>query len=824
MNPKKATSHKELKASDLKWTCSYKYLKFETTDEIEPITEIIGQTNALNALKLGVDLRAPGYNIFITGLSGTGKLTTVKQTLEKMRPKNVKLKDYAYVNNFSNPENPMLLQFPAGKAKVFKKDLRKTINNLKKKIPATLSDERFLAKRKEITDAYNKRQFILVQNFEKKLRKEGFTLGQVQDEQIARPEIMVLLGKKPVLIADVEKLALDGKIDEKDYEKISNKYSGFQQDLNDIIKQSLKISEETQEEIEKLEKSEVDKIIAISIAELKSKYKEKKIIQYLSAVEETIKDNLRYFKGIRIKEDDEEDVTPAGSFFKQFEVNIILDNKGNKKAPVITETSPTYTNLFGTFEKVSDGSGYWISDFTGIKAGSLLKADGGFIIVNATDAFSEYNVWNNLKRLLLYGKLEIQDISQSFNFSPSVLKPEPIPIDVKVIFIGNNFIYYMLSNYENDFNKIFKVKVEFDYEMDRTSTTLLQYAKVIKKLIDAENLLPFDKTAVGRIIEYAARYAENKNKLTTRFSYVADLVREAYYWAKKSKVKIVSAEHVTKAYEERRLRHTLSERKTFEMIKRNDILIDVKGKRAGQVNGLAVIDLNQITFGKPVRITAAVSIGNGSIINVERDAGLSGSSHNKAVLIIAGYFREKFGQTKPLSFNANIVFEQNYGTIDGDSASIAEIAAIISALADVPINQQIAITGSLNQKGDVQPIGGVNEKIEGFFDVCKMQGLTGEQGVVIPVQNVNDLMLKDEIVKAVKKKKFHIYPVERVEEALEILTGISVCEVGKTGKYKSNTLFGLVEKRLNEFREAGRPNQNSSSKKKESKTKKQSKK
>jgi ATP-dependent Lon protease len=828
MQPKKAAQHKELKPADLKWTCSYKFFKFETTDEIEEATEIVGQTQALNALKLGVELHAQGYNIFITGLSGTGKLTTVQHTLEKMRPKKVELKDYAYVNNFANPDNPIALEFPAGKAKAFKKDLKKTLAYLKKKIPATLGGERFLAKKKAIINELNRKHFEMTQNFEKKLRKEGFTLGHIDEEEVTRPEVMVLTKKGPVYISQIEKLALEGKYDEEKFVKLTQKYSSFQQELKDLIKLSIKITEASYEEIEKLEKNEVEKLIAATFEELKSKYDDKKIARYLTSVEETIKENLKFFKStVELKGEDENDseILPHHEFFRRFEVNIILDNSGNKKAPVVIETSPTYANLFGTIEKTNDTSGAWVSDFTRIKSGSLLKANGGFIIINAKDAFSEYAVWNNLKRLLLYNKLEIQDVYQSFNFVPSVLKPEPIKVDIKVIFIGNNYIYYLLSNYEDDFNKIFKVKVEFDYEMDRTETALLQYAKIIKKIIKTENLLPFDKTAVGKIIEYGARYAESKDKLTTRFAYVADLVREAYYWAKKGKMKIVTADYVTKAYRERYARHALTERKQKEMIERNDILIDVAGERTGQINGLAVYELNQISFGKPVRITAAVSIGNGSIINVERDAGLSGKTHNKAVLIIAGYFREKFGKTRPLSFNANIVFEQNYGTIDGDSASIAEIAAIISALAEVPINQQIAVTGSINQKGDVQPIGGVNEKIEGFFDVCKAKGLTGSQGVIIPEQNVSDLMLKDEVVNAVRKKKFHVYPVKRVEEALEILTGIVADEVSKTGKYKPTTLYGMVEKKLEEFRNAGKPKQTKThAAKKETKTKKGNKK
>ncbi len=802
----KPESPKELSWKDLKWQCNYKKFDFESTDTLSPASEIVGQTQALNALKLGVELRSQGYNIFITGLSGTGKLTTIKRTLEKIKPKCSKLKDFVYVNNFDDPDQPIVLEFKSGEAKKFKKDIHKTLNYLKRTIPKSLESEPFVSKKKQLVDKLNSEQFKITQAFEKRLREDNFTLGQIKIGESVRPEIMINTKEGPIYINQVEELVINGKMSEEEFRNISHKYNEYKQELADLIKEGFKLSVEFQEKLKELEKSAVQAIIDAAFDALMKNYSSRKVKAHLLKMKETIALNLRFFKENIPSENipDEEDIT-LDDYLKIFDVNIILDNSLKKDCPVIVETTPTYNNLFGTIEKYSDGSGGWFSDFSRIKGGSLLKADGGYLILNAQDTFTEFAVWKTLKRVLIYGKLEIQDIYQAVNFSPSVLKPEPIDVDVKVIFIGNNYIFSLLSNYENDFNKIFKVKAEFDYEMDRTEEALIQYAGVIKKIITSENLLPFDKKGVGEVIQYGARYAGEKTKLTTRFSFIADLLREASYWTKKEKGKIVQAENVKKAYDEMRKRHSLYESKTHEMITKGVILIDTEGERVGQINGLAVYELNQFSFGKPTRITASVSLGSGNFINVEREAGLSGSSHNKAVLIISGYFREIFGRKHPLSFNASIVFEQAYGKIDGDSASVTEIAAIISAITELPIKQNFAITGSINQKGDIQPIGGVNEKVEGFFDVCKAKGLSGEQGVIIPVQNVNDLMLKDEVVSAVKKNKFHLYYVNRVEEALEILFGVAAGKRTSTGKFQSNTIYGIVEKRLEEMQKASRP-------------------
>lgn len=802
-NPK-ASRPKELKPDELRWYCNPDVFDFESTTKVKPIEGIVGQERAVKALKLGVDMHSPGYNVFVTGLSGTGKMYTIKSMLESISPECSSLKDYAYVNNFDDVDRPKLLTFQAGKASKFRKDLMDSIKYLQQHIPQVLESESFINLKKRVISGYTEQQQKMMNEFEKKLNKEDLTLGQIKVGEVPRPEILAVINKEPVMVQQLEQYVKENKITKEKADKFVKKYTEFQQELQSLVKNSIQLSQELREAISKLETNEVDHLIKAVIGHLKSVYKDKSVTEYLDKVRDSIFENLDVFKGAKPAQEQSEQGYIV-DYLKDYEVNIILDNSNSKQCPVFIETSPTYSNLFGTIEKYSDGQGGWYADFTRIKGGSLLRADGGYIVINAMDAFSEPGVWKSLKRVLLYGKLEIQDIANLYQFSPSIIKPEPIKIEAKVILVGNNHIYSVLSNYEDDFNKIFKVKAEFDYEMKLSDTALTEYARIIKKLIQNENLLEFDKTAIAKITEYGARYAGEKNKLTTRFAYITDLAREACFWAKDTGDKMVTSYHVDQAYESAKERHSLYESKVTEMITDGSILIDTKGERVGQINGLAVYGNGHYSFGKPTRITASVSLGNGNIINVEREAGLSGSSHNKGVLVISGYFKETFGNKVPLSFNANLVFEQGYGMIDGDSASITEICVMLSCLSEVPLKQYIAITGSVNQKGDIQPIGGVNEKVEGFFDICKEIGLSKKQGVIIPVQNVKDLMLKDEVVEAVKKKEFHIYPVEKVEQAVEILTGVKAGIKTTRGNYEVNSIFGKVEKKLQTMYKLARP-------------------
>jgi ATP-dependent Lon protease len=793
----KPSKHRELKPEELRWTCNPEIFEFESTEDIDPIEGIMGQERALKAIRLGVDLRSPGYNIYIAGLSGSGKATTVKQMLEKISSDCPPLYDYAYVNNFRDPDQPILLKFPKGKAKEFRQDLLSAIDVLKQRIPLTLESDLYLARRKNIIDEYNQQEQELMKSFDAELREKGFSLGQIKTGDQIRPDIIPLIDNEPVPIFQLEEKVKEKKITIEQAQKIINDYNNHQQKLQLLFKKGLKITQEFQEKLSLLEKESAEVVVKGIFEGLKEKYNSNSVLHHLNNVEENILDNIHIFKGVKT----EGEITQEGlviDYFRDYDINIILDNSDTVGCPVIIETNPTYTNLLGTIERVNDGKGNWYSDFTNIKAGSLLKANGGYLVLNVMHLFEEPGVWKSMKRVLTYNKLEIQESPFQFSLSATSLKPQPIDIDTKVILIGSQLIYSYLSEREYDFKKMFKIKADFDYEIDVSDHVLTEYAKVIKKLIKKEKLLEFDKSAMAELLEISAIMAGQKNKLTLRFSRIADIAREASFWAQDDGFKVVSAAHVEKAYEFARERHGMLEEKVTEMFNDNSILIDTKGERVGQINGLAVYNADFYSFGRPTRITATVSLGSGSIINVEREAGMSGRHYNKGVLIISGYFRETFGQDLPLSFNANLVFEQSYGMVDGDSASCTEIFALLSTLSGLPIKQSIAVTGSLNQKGDVQPIGGVNEKIEGFYDICKLQGLTGNQGVIIPIQNVKDLMLRKDIIEEVRKNKFHIYPIARVEEGIEILTGVKAGSKTEKG-YQPGTVFDLVEKKIRDL-------------------------
>jgi ATP-dependent Lon protease len=793
-----APIHPKLTPEQLKLSCNPNEFKFDSTTSLAPIHGIVGQEHAVKALKVGVDIKGPGYNIFITGLSGTGKLSSVRKILTEFIKTRQKLYDYAYVYNFRDEDHPTLLVFPTGQGKKFKFDLESTIKFLQENIPQILDTEPFLTKRKNLVKKFGDTQKKLMGDFQKKLEKDSLTLGEIKVGDVARPELLAVIDEHVYYIQQLDELVQQKKITKRKANTLVKKYSEHQDELQSVFKESLKLAQNFNGLLTKLETKAVTDLVNVTFEQLKNKYKQKKVKKYLERAAESIFKNLEIFKhnpAVQTPQDGR-----ALEILKNYKVNLILDNSRTKKTPVIIETTPTYTNLFGLIEKYNDGSGMWYSDYTQIKSGSLLRANGGYIILKAYDIISEPGVWQTLKRVLLYGRLEIQDNAGMFQISPSVIKPEPIEINCKVILIGNSYTYSLLSSYEDDFSKIFKIKSEFDYEMPRTEQTLLEYARVIKNLVVKEQLMELDNSALAKVIEYGARFAGEKNKLTTRFSYISDLVREANFWAKDVGDQIVTSVHVRKAYHSAIERHSLYEKKLKEMIKEDSILIETDGVKVGQINGLAVYGGEFYSFGKPSKITASVSLGSGNIINVEREAGLSGSSHNKGILIITGYFREKFGKNIPLSFTANLVFEQSYGMIDGDSASVTEVCALISSISGIPIKQYFAITGSINQKGEIQPIGGVNEKIEGFFDVCKEKELTGKQGVIIPIQNVKDLMLKDEVIEAVENKMFSIYSISTVEEAIELLTGIKAGRLLKTNKYQANTVFGEVEKQLCEFR------------------------
>jgi lon-related putative ATP-dependent protease len=798
------SKHLSLPPEKLRWHCDPARVPFETTAEVEPTVNDMGQERALRALRMGVELRASGYNLFVCGLSGTSRGGMIVRMVEEMHLETETAPDRCYVNNFKNADRPRLLTLPRGQANAFKKEVESGIDFLRRRIPQVFEGEPFQRQKTRIVERFTVREKELMDDFTRRIAREQFALGRMQVGAVALPEIFPVLEGQMVPIEEIPKMVQDGKLESVAAEDLERKYDQFRQEFTVVYRKTLSLSRELASEMSYLEQEAASVLVDGVIEELKEKYPNTQITEYLEEVRHHILDNLDPFKE-REGEDEQPPSEGGGGQrpertdrdpFRVYGVNVILAHGEQEKVPVIFETIPTYANLFGTIHRSYDTRGGWSSDFMDLRGGSLLRADGGFLVMYALDTLTETGVWRTLKRTLNHGKLEIQPVDVFFPFSTAALKPEPIEIRVKIILIGDRDMYELLYDFEDDFKKIFKVRVEFDEEMKWSEEVIRQYAGRLRKLSDDENLCPFDRTAVAVILEHGVRQAGRRGKITARFFDLADLARESSYVAKHEKASVVTAEHVRKAQEAQIDRHNLTETKIREMVEQNLLFIDTTGARVGQVNGLSVLEIGGYAFGKPVRITAAVALGKLGIINVEREANLSGRFHDKGVQIISGYLRRTFAQDKPLSLSASVCFEQSYSGVDGDSASSTEIYAILSALSEIPIKQELSVTGSVNQQGDVQPIGGVNQKIEGFYDVCKLKGLTGTQGVLIPAENVEDLMLRDEVIDAVAKGKFHIYPVATIEQGIEILTGVHAGKRNKSGKFESGSVFATVDARL----------------------------
>ena len=802
-NPK----HAGLPPEKLRWHCDPVSLPFETTAEIDPASGDLGQGRALRALRMGVEMAAPGYNLFVCGLSGTSRGGMIVRMIEEMRLETEPAPDRCYVNNFKNADRPRLLTLPRGQANAFKKEVDSGIDFLRRRIPQVFEGEPFQRQKTRIVERYTAREKELMDDFTRRIAREQFALGRMQVGAVALPEIFPVLEGQMVPIEEIPKMVTEGKLESVAAEELERKYDQFRQEFTVVYRKTLSLSRELASEMSYLEQEAASVLVDGVIEELKEKYPSLQIAEYLEEVRHHILDNLDPFK-----EREGEDETPPSEGmagpraertdrdpFRVYGVNVILAHGEQEKVPVVFETIPTYANLFGTIHRSYDARGGWSSDFMDLRGGSLLRADGGYLVMYATDALTETGVWRTLKRTLNHGKLEIQPVDVFFPFSTAALKPEPIDIHVKIILIGDREMYELLYDYEDDFKKIFKVRVEFDDEMKWSEEVMRQYSGRLRKLSDDEKLLPFDRTAVASILEYGVRHAGRRGKITARFFDLADLARESCYVARHEQKSVITGEHVRQALEAKIERHNLTETKIREMVEQNLLFIDTTGARTGQVNGLSVLEIGGYAFGKPVRITASAALGKNGIINIERESNLSGRFHDKGVHIISGYFRGMFAQDKPLSLAASICFEQSYSGVDGDSASSTEIYALLSALSGLPIRQDLAVTGSVNQQGDVQPIGGVNQKIEGFYDVCRLKGLSGQQGVLIPSENVEDLMLRDEVIEAVAKGLFHIFPVSTIEQGIEILTGVRAGKKNASGKFEPGSVFAKVDERVHEM-------------------------
>jgi len=791
----------EVPVERLRWRCDPETLKFQSTDDLPVMEEIIGQERALEAIRLGLDIDGFGYNIFVTGLVGTGRKTAIKGLLEEIDTAGKIPNDICYVNNFKNPDMPKMISLPAGKGNEFREDMDNLIETLKKKIPLIFEDERYLNRKKEILEGFRDQQAAYFKEFEKKVTQEKFSLVQVQMGPYSRPGIFPVIDGNPMSFDQLEALVQEGKLSGAEVERLREKQKELASELEDIFKETRKTEKEIRQSLQDLDREVISPVVRDSISDLREKYDNEKINSYLDEVQEDIMENLPRF----MEKEEQPQIIPGLNIpqppdqLTEYRVNVLVDNSDAKGAPIIVETTPNYRNLFGTMERIVDRSGIWRTDFSRIKAGSFLRANGGYLIVDALDALIEPGVWQTLKRTLKNGVVEMQTYDPFYLFATSALKPEPIEVDVKVIMIGDTLIYHLLYNYDEEFKKIFKVKADFDTVMDKSEETISQYASLIHKICEEESLKPFDRSGVAAMVEHGVRLAGRQKKLTTRFHLLEDVLREASYWATKEGSQYVGEGHVERAIEKRIHRVNLVEDKIQEMIEDGVVMIDSDGAVVGQVNGLSVYNLGDYAFGKPSRITAKVAMGKAGIINIEREAELSGPTHNKGVLILAGYLRGKYAQDKPLAMSASICFEQSYGGVDGDSASSTEVYSLLSSLAGISLRQDIAVTGSVNQKGEIQPIGGVNEKIEGFFEVCRAKGFTGKQGVMIPHQNVDDLMLRKDVVKAVEEGTFHIYPVKTIDQGIEVLTGEKAGEKGEDGAFPEGTVNFLVDQRLKEL-------------------------
>lgn len=805
---KNATKIRTLSPTELRWTCPHAHLPFTTsTKQLKPLQRIVGQERAIEAIELGARIRSQGYNIWASGVVGTGRMTTIRQILDERKNERVQLHDFAYVNNFRTPDQPVLIRFQAGEGRVFARMMDEAMTVVRRRIPQLFEDEQFQAERKSIIQRFQQREQKLIGEFDAKIRPAGFVVGTLQEEDgTGRTEVFPIVDGQPVAMDDLDEMVQAKKITADQATALHVSYERYRDELNEIGRRSMRVMVDFRKELAKNDQAAVGILLKSIFEDLRTSFPRDRVMEFLQGLTAFILDHIEEF--VRVYSAKHNGVADEATeeLGRQLErmsvVNLILDNYATSTAPIIVETSPTYQSLFGTIERRVDARGFTVSDVSHIRAGSLLRADGGYIILNAMDVLADATVWAALKKVMLYGRLDIQPLDTQFQLN--TIKPDFIRLDVKVILLGDPAVYLALWAADEDFHKMFKVHAEFDDEAPRTREMIRHYCAFISQIAAEESLLHCDRGGAAAIIEWAVAFTETSTKISLQFAYAADLLREASHFAALKGSRLVREEHVRHAIAMRQRRSSRADETIRESIKKGTLLIDTKGSRVGQINGLTVYSSGIVSFGKPARITATVSAGNAGIINIEREVAMSGSIHSKGVLILSGLLRTLFSRRQHMSFTASIAFEQNYGGVDGDSASAAEMIALLSAISNIPIRQDLGITGSINQKGDIQAIGGVNEKITGFFEICKDKGLNGTQGVVIPIQNVSDLMLNDEVVDAVKAKKFHIYAIERVEEAVELMMGVPAGKVRKDGRFPEGTVFGKVQHNLDVLHEASR--------------------
>jgi predicted ATP-dependent protease len=787
----------ELTPEQLRWKCDPAIFDFECTKELAPLREFIGQDRAIRAIEFGLSMEPQGYNIYVAGLAGTGKTSIVKAYVQKLveerlASKVAALKDWCYVHNFAAPDRPQIMDLPQGKGKAFTDSINGLLERLKDQLTKAFSSEEYQEQRKKLIEQNQANQQRLFEELQEQARQQGFF---VQVTPMG-PATIPLKNGKPLTQDEYMELS------ESVRKKLDAKRSEVIQKLTSTFEKIQALEKETAETLQKTDKEIANYTVSRLFEDLLQEYKgQEKPVKYLEDLKSYTLDNLDAFKQAQEQAPSFLGVpaaylTQGRDPFLPFKVNVFVDNSNCKGPPVIEESNPTFPNMFGKIERRFLFGGY-LSDHTMLKPGAMHLANGGYLLVGARDVLMNPGVWLALKRVVKTKEVGIEDPLESFGFlAPQGMRPQPMPLDVKVVLIGDAYLYQMLAMYDEDFWETFRVKADFNSVVDKTKENMLAYAAFVCNCCEEAHLLHFDPPGVAKLVEHTSRMVADQEKLSTRFAQIRELVHESEYWARKDGASVVSDSHVRKAIEERIYRHNLPDERLREMITRGSIMIDTDGAVVGQVNGLSVYMLGDIAFAKPTRITCRTFLGRSGVINIERESHLSGSIHDKGVLIMSGYIGWKYAQDHPLSLSASLCFEQSYEGVEGDSASSAELYALLSSLSEVPIRQDIAATGSVNQKGEAQPIGGVNHKIEGFFEVCKHKGLTGKQGVIIPRQNSMNLMLREDVVEAVRQGQFHIHAVGTVDEGIEILTGREAGLVREDGTYPEESINFLVWKQL----------------------------
>lgn len=778
-----------LKPEELKWKCPSEALDFETTADITPTGEIVGQERAIRALKLGLEIPSIGYNIFVTGISGTGRETTIKNILNSIDTSTDDLRDIMYVRNMEDPRTPVVLTFPAGDGIRFEEALEECVQLLKSNIPTVLSSEKAEMEVRGVRVTYDDRKKALIDAVKKEASEAGFSIVNVPVAPGQfRPDVLPLINDESVSFDTLEKMKEEGKLSQEELQKYTELHEKLFKRLTSAFRKTRDLEIEIQAKLEKMSRRLVKPTISGIVSILKEIGGEK-ADKWADSIVEIILDNLSDFAN------SSEDKDP----YVLFTPNVILDNAGKNNRPIIIEEFPDSVSLFGNIDRVVvEGKPY--SDHMMIRPGAMQRADGGYLIMNALDLVRIPELWQRLIQTLRNQTTVIRS-HDPLGMYPVHLHPEPIDTNTKVILIGSSKLFYLLASYEPEFGLLFRIRAAFDFTMESSNKNIRNFANVVAGIIKAEGLLPMDTKAFSAVVEESVRLTGLKDRISLEFNRVTDYLRQASYFARLKGDSTVTEAHVEEALREKIYRLNLGETYATRRIVDDTIMVDTEGKKVGQVNGLAVYQSVDYDFGLPARITTRVSAGRKGLINVERESDMSGTTHTKGMLIIAGFLQGKFAREYPLSLSASVVFEQSYGGIDGDSASSTELYVLLSALSDIPIRQDLAVTGSVNQFGEIQAIGGVNQKVEGFFRICRGKGLTGTQGVMIPKANIKDLQLRDNVIDAVRKGKFHIYPIEVIEDGAELLMGTRAGERMPDEMYPADTIYGKVDRRLRQMAE-----------------------